>query len=339
MRRGIFIITFMVCRVALVGQTIGGSSVFNFLKLPNTPQLTALGGLNISNITTDVGLTFNNPALLREEMHGQVNTVFNNMYAGIKNYHLSAAYTSSKLETNFSAGIHYLNYGSIQQTDAAGNLLGSFRPGDYVVQLAASRKYLQHWYYGASLKFINSNYGLYKSNGVALDAGLCYHDTIKAWQVSLVMKNMGFQLRQYNGTRGDDLPFDLETGITKRLQKAPVQFSVTAHHLQQFNIRYNDSVYNNENGFNNISNGNLPDQLFRHLVFATQVYVGDRIELTAAYNYLRRKELNIDNTANGFTGFSFGVGVLFKKLDVRYARGYYQNNSGYNQFGLNLKFK
>jgi hypothetical protein len=338
MKNGVLIITFLASRLALVGQTIGGSSVFNFLNLPNTAQLTALGGVNISNLTNDVGLAFNNPALLREEMHGQVNTVFNNMYAGIKNFHVSGAYTASKLQTNFSAGIHYLNYGSIQQTDAAGNLLGSFRPGDYVVQVSASRKYLQHWHYGAGFKFINSNYGLYKSNGVALDAGLSYYDTANAWQASLVMKNMGFQLRQYSGTRGDDLPFDLEIGITKRLQKAPVQFSVTAHHLQQFNIRYNDSVYNNENGFDNINKGNLPDQLARHLVFATQVYVGEKLELTAAYNYLRRKELNIDHTANGFTGFSLGLGVLFKKLDLRYARGYYQNNRGYNQFGLNMKF-
>jgi hypothetical protein len=31
------------------------------------------------------------------------------------------------------------------------------------------------------------------------------------------------------------------------------------------------------------------------------------------------------------------VGVLFRKLQIRYARGYYQNNTAYNQFGLNIK--
>ena len=338
MYKGFFILCLLIVRIDVSAQTIGGSSVFNFLKLPNTPQLTALGGVNISNITNDVGLSFNNPALLKESMHGQLNTVFNNMYAGIKHYHLSGAFTSTAPAINFSAGIHYLNYGNIQQTDAAGNQLGSFRPGDYAIHVAASRKYMEHWYYGVTLKFVNSNYGLYRANGIAMDAGVAYYDSTHAWQASLVMKHMGFQLKTYTDTRPDDLPFDLQAGITKRLKKAPIQFSVTAHHLHRFNIRYNDTLFNNENGFHNLK-GNFADHVFRHLVFATQFYIGDKVELTTAYNYLRRQELSIDQAANGLTGFSLGVGVLFRKLAIRYARGYYQNNTGYNQFGLNLKLK
>ncbi|MCC6306879.1 MAG: hypothetical protein IT248_00175, partial [Chitinophagaceae bacterium] len=71
---------------------LGGNSTFNFLKLSNTPQLTALGGVNISQTSNDIGLAFNNPALLRPEMHTQINTVFNDFYSGIKVYHLSWGY-------------------------------------------------------------------------------------------------------------------------------------------------------------------------------------------------------------------------------------------------------
>ena len=319
-------------------QTIGGSSVFHFLNLPNCPQLTALGGVNISNITSDIAMTYNNPALLRNTMHGELATVFNSMYAGIKNYHATAGYFYEKWQTNFSLGISYLNYGSIPQTDAAGNELGIFRPGDYVVQISASRNYLEKWHYGASLKFITSNYGFYKSNGVAMDAGACYYDSVKQMQVSLVMKNMGFQLRQYEGSRPDDLPFDLQVGITKRLEKAPLQFSITAHHLHQFNIRYNDTAFNNENepGIDHSKKYTI-DKLFRHFVFATQVYITEKVEVTAAYNHLRGKELRIANTTNGLTGISMGIGILFRKIQLRYARAYYQNNTAYNQFGVNLK--
>jgi len=52
---------------------------------------------------------------------------------------------------------------------------------------------------------------------------------------------------------------------------------------------------------------------------------------------LRRKELNVGQTTNGLNGFSLGLGVLLDKLQIRYARVYYQNNSAYNQFGLNMK--
>src|SRR5689334_14950023 len=99
-----------VCLFVLLpahAQTIGGNTVYNFLNLSNTPQLTGLGGVNISNISNDVGMSFNNPALLRESMHTQADFVFNSFYAGIKNYHLLAALRSERLETNFSWGVNY----------------------------------------------------------------------------------------------------------------------------------------------------------------------------------------------------------------------------------------
>ncbi|HET9432186.1 MAG TPA: hypothetical protein VFO37_00455, partial [Chitinophagaceae bacterium] len=123
----------------LFGQTLGGSSVFNFLKLPNTPQLTALGGINVSVTSNDVGLAFNNPALLKKEMHTQMNAVFNNFYAGISTYHLSFAYRQEKLKTNFGWGLTYLDYGKISETDALGNIMGLVKPTDWVMQVSASR--------------------------------------------------------------------------------------------------------------------------------------------------------------------------------------------------------
>lgn len=323
-----------------VSQTLGGNAAYNFLSLPNTPQLSALGGINISAITNDAGMVFNNPALLRDDMHEQLHVSFNNMYAGVKNYHALFAYRQSNWNTNFAAGVHFIDYGTIAQTDAAGNVYGSFHPTDYVVQLEASRKYAGKWNYGMTIKFISSNYGIYRSNAIALDAGVCYYDTVHAFQVALVMKNMGTQLKKYLNATADDLPFDVQAGITKKLLAAPVQFSLTAHHLHQFNIMYNDTAFNSSNGFDqdNHAGSFTIDKLFRHLIASSQVLIGNRIEVTLAYNYLLHKELVISNTANGLTGLSVGVGALFKKIQIRYARSHYQNNTGYNQLGLNLFF-
>lgn len=338
--RNVLLITFIgLSFFTARSQTLGGNSVFNFLKLSNTPQLTGLGGINISNQTPDIGLAFNNPALLRPSMHAQASFVFNSFYAGIRNYHLMTGYRHEKWETDFAFGVNYFTYGSIPETDMSGNILGNFKPTDYVVQVMASRQYKERWHYGATLKFIHSGYGNYRSSGVALDAGLTYTDTASIIQVSLVMKNMGAQLSSYTGAGPADLPFDLQIGISKKLAKAPLQFSFTAHQLHRFDIRYEDTAFNNENGFDQNPGGKkyIFDKLFRHIVVAAQLYIGDKVEVSAAYNHLRRKELNIGNTANGLNGFSLGIGVLLKKLQIRYARSYYQNNSGYNQFGLNLR--
>jgi hypothetical protein len=317
-------------------QTIGGSSVNNFLRLPNTPQLTALGGINVSVLSDDAGMSFNNPALLNKEMHTQVNAVFNNFYAGVNNYHISFGYYNEKLKTNFGTGLNYFNYGKLEETDPSGNIFGTISPTDWVFQVSASRSYLEKWNYGATIKYISSNYGVYRSNGIGLDVAVLFKDSANLVSVSLIAKNMGFQLEKYAGTEPEELPFDLQLGVTKKLQDAPLSFSLTAQRLHQFDLRYNDTVFNNQNGQN--KNGKFTlDKIFRHFIIAAQAYPAPQIELTAAYNHLRRQELNISNSSNGLNGFSMGVGLLVKKLQVRYARTYYQNNTVFNQFGLNLK--
>lgn len=317
-------------------QTIGGSSVFNFLRLPNTPQLTALGGVNVSVSSNDVGLAFNNPALLKKEMHTQLNAVFNNFYADVNAWHLSFGYRHEKLKTIFFWGLNYFDYGKIYETDPSGNVFGTVSPKDWVIHLSASRSYLEKWNYGATVKFISSNYGVYKSNGIAIDAAVLFKDSANLISASLVAKNMGYQLKKYSGTEAEELPFDLQVGITKKLKEAPLSFSLTAQRLHQFDIRYNDSVFNNLNAVD--KNGKFTfDKIFRHFVLAVQAFPAPQIEFTAAYNHLRRQELNISNSTNGLNGFSMGVGLLIKKLQIRYARTYYQNNTAYNQFGLNLK--
>jgi hypothetical protein len=339
MKGKLLILGFLLILTRTNAQTLGGNTVYNFLKLSNTPQLTALGGINISNQTQDIGLAFNNPSLLRPAMHTQANMVFNSFYAGIKNYHLMWGYHANSLNTTFAAGINYFSYGSIAATDMMGNVLGNMRPADYVAQISAARQYGERWHYGVTAKFIHSSYGIYRSSGIAMDIGIAYADSIHLWQAALVVKNMGAQLKQYTGSSTGDLPFDLQVGISKRLAHAPLQFSLTLDQLHRFDTRYNDTLFNGETGLAQDSKDKkyIFDKFFRHVTLAVQLFVGDKIEVTAGYNYLRRKELNITNAGNGLNGFSMGVGVLFKKIQIRYARSYYQNNSSYNQFGLNLR--
>ena len=82
--------------------------------------------------------------------------------------------------------------------------------------------YLEKWNYGATVKFINSNYGQYRSNGIAVDVGVLYHDTAKLFSASFVAKNMGTQLKKYDGTDPDDLPFDMQIGCDQKIGKFAV---------------------------------------------------------------------------------------------------------------------
>ena len=99
------------------------------------------------------------------------------------------------------------------------------------------------------------------------------------------------------------------------------------------------TTFNNDNNFGSTNNQKnyTFDKFFRHFIIATQIYIGDYLEVSLGYNHLRRQELNIGNSGNGVNGFSLEVGALFNKIQIRYARAYYQNNTAYNQLGLNLQ--
>jgi len=314
-------------------QTIGGSAAYNFLHLPPSAFLSASGGVNIS-YTNELGLAANNPALLNPQLHSQLQLNFNGFFGGIKAYSATGACYNKKFNTSFGSQIYFIDYGSIPQTDPSGNINGNFRPVDFVIQAGAARKYLENWSYGLNMKLIQSTYHIYHSTALAFDVGLLYSDTSAKFSASVLARNMGFQLASFAGVR-EDLPFDLQIGLTKRLARAPLGFSVTAQHAHRLNTTYNDEDFNTENNLQ--SNHSFFNKVLNHFIVASHIYIGNNLEATVGYNHLRRAELNIGASGNGLNGFSAGVRVKFQKLEALYSRASYQKNIAYNQIGITLK--
>ena len=327
----IFYILFLFACSHASAQNGRGDEVFQFLRLPLSPQLAALGDYNISNISPDPGLSSLNPSLLRKEMDGKASLVFRSGVAGLKNLNLLYAGHSSRMNTNFNFSVQYFNYGSTNETDFAGNITGIFHPVDYAIQAGFSRQYEKRWFYGAGLKFIYSNYSIYKSSGLAIDAGINYYDSTSGFQAGLLFKNMGFQLKAYAGSDKSILPFDLIIGLSKKFKNAPVQFSVTGHSLHNFSLLKEYHIANNEE--------NTIEEILSHIVWAVQLYAGKYIEVSAGYNHLGRIEQGVIPYNKGFTGISFGVGVLLPRLQLRYSTGAYQPGSTRHYFGIGVNLK
>lgn len=324
----------MVGCEGLAAQTLGGQAVFTFLNEGAGAQVSALGGLNVSNTGNDITMAFAQPALLRDSMGGQMAAVFTSELAGIDDYHWMVGYHHEATGLNFALGAMFVDYGTVTQTDPSGNVLGDFRPHDYAVQGTVAGKYLDNWYYGLTMKFIGSDLGPYRSSGLAADVGVNYEVPEKGWQFGLVAVNMGTQLRSYEGAGKEELPFDLRAGISKRLLKAPLQFSLTFQHLHEWALEYSDSAFN-------AATGVTPKQgfgrhLLEHVIFGAQLYASKYIEVSLGYNYLLREQLSVAGAANGLTGVSFGVGLLLPQVTFRYARTSYQSNTGFNQVGVGV---
>jgi hypothetical protein len=328
-----------MCVNSVFAQTLGGNAVFSYLLQPNTSKLSALGGINISSIGNDLGMAYNNPALLRDNMHHQISTSFYSIADGVQQLGFVNAYHQQKTNTNIALGIQYLSYGSITQTDPSGNILGVFNPSDYTLQVMLSHVYKSNWWVGFTSKYIHSNYAQYQASGLAFDCGIAYLNTNQLLQVSFLVKNMGTQLVTYvpSATK-EELPFDLQLGITKKLENAPFQFSLTAHHLQQFNILYNDPVFNFVEGDTRLNQKNDLQKVVTHLVFSSEILISDQLQVNAGLNLMRRQSLNAYNTTNGLNGFTLGLDLLLSKLHLRYATGFYQQNL-FHQLSLNFNLK
>ncbi len=330
-----FYFTICCCLVYCLvqSQTLGGRAAYNFLSFSASTPLSAAGGINVSHNNADVSFALYNPALLKAELHGQVAMNFTDLVAGIKALNVSSSFYHQPSKTAFGGSLFFVHYGSLTQTDAAGNEEGTFNAYDYVVQVSAGKTYLERWQYGSSLKWIQSHYGPYNSSALSVDIGLLYKDTIHGLRIGFVAKNMGVQLKGFQ-TEKEDLPLDLQLGLTKKLLKAPLAFSVTAHQLHRISRLYNDTTLNRQ--YNMGQSNSFFKRTLNHFVLATHVYIGKHLEATVGYNVLRRSELSTGNAGNGLTGFSAGLSARFQKFQFHYARSSYQKGIGNNQVGISI---
>lgn len=324
-------------------QVTGGQHAFEYLRMSNSPHVSALGGYVPASPDRDVSLTLQNPALLNPAYHNQLALNYNIYYAGIGIANLQYAYHVEPLKTDFGLGIQYFNYGSFVNTDIQGNNLGDIGAYDYSINLSASRQYLERWRYGATLKWAQSSLGDRSAMAVLADVGVVYEDTANKWTIGIVAKNMGVMLKKYNPeNQMEPMPFDLQIGVTKQLKNLPLRIYVVGHHLYEWDVRYNNPA-------DKVNNSLIPDEsdtatdkkyivdkIFRHLNFGVELVLGKRVTLSAAYNHIRRSELGVQD-AKGLAGFSFGAGIDLNKLQVRYARSYIASAGAYNELGLSFQ--
>ena len=81
MNRHIFVLFLSIFYLTAKAQE--GKSAFDFLNLPISSHINALGGNNISIIEEDVSVIQHNPALLGPEMNLQLNLNYMRYVAGI----------------------------------------------------------------------------------------------------------------------------------------------------------------------------------------------------------------------------------------------------------------
>jgi len=285
-----------------------GGGVFSFLRFPTSSHANALGGHTVSLIEQDPSLVFHNPALLGGEMDGMINLNYMNYIADINAG--SAIYTKNFRERSaWGIGAVYFNYGTMKEVSAENVVLGSFSPLNLSLNAFYSYDLSDKWRGGVSFKMLYSHFAEYSSFGIAVDAGLSYFDPEKEMSCGIVLKNIGAQLKTYDSRR-EKLPWDIQVGVTKKMDHAPLRFSVTAMYLNQWKFNYVDESLNQS-----VLDDNFVQTLAKHLVLGIDFIPSNNFWLGIGYNPKVNMDMKL-KSGNGLGGFSFGGGLKVSRFDV-----------------------
>ncbi|MDX1651817.1 MAG: type IX secretion system protein PorQ [Brumimicrobium sp.] len=325
------LLIFCVCTFSSIAQ-IGGVNVFPFLDLGYNARAVSLGRELITVYDDDVNMGVLNPASLNETMHNSIG--FNQaLHAGGIN-HGQVVY--GRHFTNIGTGaahLRYVAYGTMDRMDELGNKIGTFSAGDFVLGASLGRRLNPRISIGAGFNLIWSQLESYSSMGLSLDIAGTYQSETERTVVTAMVKNVGFQIFSYTKNNRAPLPVQPLLAVSHRLEHAPFRLSLVAHHLNQWDLTYNDP--NLEPTIDPLTGEEVPvpkagfgEKLGRHFIFQVEVLGGDLLRIRGAFDYHLRRQMLVQNRP-GMGGFSFGVGLNFKRFSIDYGLKIF-SSAGFN---------
>lgn len=290
------------------------SSSYDFLNITSSVRIYGLGGINISTVEDNLEVADQNPALLGPEMGGWIDVNYMR-YLGESNF-AGVKYGQGFNEYGaWLASVQYYGYGSVDEIDAAGNVIGSFSPKDITASGTFSYDIFKNIRIGATVKFIYSSYAEFTALAVGADLGINYFNPDNDFSFSVVGANLGGQVKKF-GDRTEKLPTDLRAGFTWGFRNLPLRISVTGWNLTRWGGAYN--------------------AFMKHVVLGLDFVPSSKFYLSLGYNYKVRSDMSSYNR-NIFSGFTLGTGISASRFNVGVAIA--QPHSGALTFMINLGVK
>jgi len=331
-RRVLNIAVLLTLFAHLNGQT-GGDNTYEFLNLTHSGLVASLGGSNVSLQNDNLNLSFHNPALLTSDMGNRTTLNYVNYLADV-NYGLALYSWQVSNTEGMAAGVSYYSYGSFTEADVTGVITGTFTASEFSFPVVYSRRIDTLFNAGITFKPILSHLEKYSSFGFAIDLGASYHNPANLFSAGITLRNMGLQLTKYASEERMRLPFEIEVGISQKLPHAPFRFSVTARHLEKYNLINTEESASSNNDF--LMGSKIMDNALRHLVFGVELLPHENFYFSGGYNYQRRRELGISEKLSG-VGLSWGFGINTSAMNIEFARSTYHLAGASTHISMILK--
>lgn len=340
MKKRHFTFIFFFLTSAIGFSQSNGQVNYQILQTINSARIGALGGNAIAVKDGDLNLGLVAPSLLDSIASQQLIFGFTRFFGEANITQAGYAHHFREIGT-VSLSIQNLGYGEFERTDAAGVKTGNFHAGEYIVQGGIGRELDKNFSLGANLKYIFSQLEEYKSSAMAVDLASTYQSIDREFTATLLVKNIGRSISSYTSYEKEELPFEIQLGISKKLSKAPIRLSLIGENLQTWNLTPATNEPPKIDPLTGLEiedkSGGFGDNLARHLVFNAEILITQNVNIRLGYNYNRRQQLKIEERPGG-AGITFGMGVRIAKLHLSYGRATYSLAGVNNHFTLGIKF-
>ena len=299
MRRAVLAI--LSTLLVLLAEAQESQTAYNFLRLPVSAHVAALGGDNITLTDDDASLIFHNPSLINRVTDKTINLNYMSYMEGTKTASAAFVKTAGDRSTWGVSG-QYMDYGSMKETTADNQDLGNFSAREIALGGTFAYALTEKLTGGITAKLISSHIAGYSSMAVGFDLGLNYFNEAQALSISAVARNLGGQVKAYDDTF-ERIPLDLQLGVSKQLGNAPLRFSATMSRLNNW------------------------DEAFgRHLAVGVDVLLSEQIYIAGGYNFRRASQMKISDSdgesAHG-AGLSLGAGLQLNRFKLNIGYGKY----------------
>ena len=285
----------VICALLLIGTSAEagspGEAGFQFLDIGTDARAEAMGGAYTA-AATGVNSSYYNPAGMVWTPPGELLATYHNWVDGIQSGFLGGT-TRLGNSAQLGLSVQYLDYGSIQSADGAGNSLGSFGASDFAFGLSLARRLGENSSIGATGRFITESIDDKTATGMAFDAGLIHRMPDKRTRIGLAVRNAGFQMTTFAGGAKDDLPIVFAAGLLHDLRDVP--FLVTADVFKPGDDDFAGAI-------------------------GLEFIASQSLRLRAGYNSLSG-QFDSGSSADDLAGLRFGAGFVLNKITIDYGYG------------------
>ena len=333
----------LLASVDVFGQQQSGR-VYEFLNLPATARVTALGGYAFPTLDSDLGMALFYPAMLTQDVNNHLSLNIVDYFDDINYGTIAFTHYFERLG-QFSGAVQYIDYGRFVEANESGDIIGQFTAGEYSLQIGWGRLLTERLMLGSNVKIIYSSFYSYDSMGMAVDLSMAYINPDNLLAAAIVARNIGRQITYYHGNNRESLPFDLALGISKKLHNAPFQFSLVANNLHNYALTYDSPMllpdhFNDDDDSQTFQQrvSDFGDNLMRHLTLGVEFTPLESFSFRVGYNYRRRQEMKVD-TRLSTVGFSWGFGIQISRFQLQYGRSNYHLAGAPNHISISTSLQ